>query len=386
MTGPRIKRLTRAPLALRLAHNARNPSFGIGVRALSLRYVDVVNIKIRDFSGRLPVELWRNVFKHACVDGGQTGCALSLVSRRIRKLSAGIRLQSVCVIDLDRLRSLLHILERLPEDERHVRFLFIARHQLQQGTHERRRPRRPESPRTRKEREESEKQQQDIVQNWRAIYLRVLALIAPHVEALAIHIPHELLNAASPTEIHFPVLRKLVIGSMDNAGQLSSLRMPLLRHLHVFGYATRHLVDGILGIQDLEHVRFSGLQAVETFTDSLSESPARPSQGSAAGQSAKLVVAPEIPYLGFCGNSYWDWHREHKRNRKSLWQHKDRSHFGSIVILEPTSSVYDLDLAIKDWRDVIENGGEGAWGTVGVLPAVSSRRLGFPNSSDSDSD
>jgi hypothetical protein len=355
------------------------------VRALSLRYVDVVNKEIRDFFGRLPVELWRDVFKYACVDGGRTGCALSLVSRRIRKLSAGIRLQSVCVIDLDRLTSLLHILERLPEDERHVRFLFIARHQLQQETHERRRWR-PESPRARQEREEFEKQQQDIVQNWRAIYLRVLAWIAPHVEALAIHIPHELLNAASPTEIHFPVLRNLVIGSMDDADQLSSLRMPLLRRLHVIGYATRSLVDGILGIQDLEHVRFSGRQAVETFTDSLSESPARPSQGSAAGQSAKLVVAPEIPHLGFCGNSYWDWHREHKRNRKSLWQHKDRSHFGSIIILEPTSSVYDLDLAIKDWRDVVENGGEGAWGTVGVLPAVSSRRLRFPDSPDSDSD
>jgi hypothetical protein len=340
----------------------------------SLRHVDFVDKMIRDISGRLPVELWRDVFKHACVDGGRTGCALSLVSRRIRNLSAGIRLQSVCVIDLDRLRSLLHILERLPEHDRRVRSLFIGA--AQQNSL----PIRviPIRCYVQYDLEGALKRQQDIVQNWRAVYPAVLALIAPHVEVLAIHIRHYgLLGTVPLTNIYYPVLRDLSIGDLTRAGQLSSV--PLLRRLHVLGSATSHFIDDIVGIQSLEHVRFSGSGAVHTFAASLSKSPA-PSPGrSAHDRSTKLVIENKRPsFGGRCGNARRGWLRTYTNAKESLMQHEARGRFASITILERSSeSGYDLDLAIKDWRDVVENGGEGAWGNVEVPPppAGSARRI-----------
>jgi hypothetical protein len=73
----------------------------------------------------LPTEIWHKIFALACVDGGATGCALSLVSRRFRELSAGTRLQSVAVSGLSDIRSLLGVLQELPEASRHVRVLYI---------------------------------------------------------------------------------------------------------------------------------------------------------------------------------------------------------------------------------------------------------------------
>jgi hypothetical protein len=337
----------------------------------SLCHVDVVDNKIRDISGRLPVELWRDVFKYACVDGGRTGCALSLVSRRIRKLSAGIRLQSICVIDMDRIRSLLHILERLPEHERRVRYLFIAAAPEQERS--------PIWCYHQHEREGVLKRRQDMAQDWRTFYPAFLALIAPHVEVLAIHIHRELLITVSLTNIPFPVLRDLSMGNIGNSEeqampQLSSV--PLLRRLHVLGYATRQLVDDIVGIQSLEHVRFSGGGAVENFASRLSKSPA-PSPGRSAGdRSTKLVIANKIPSFR-CGNARRGWLRTYNNAKESLMQHDARDRFASITILKPSSREYDLELAIKDWREVVEDGGEGAWGNVEVpsQPASSARRI-----------
>jgi hypothetical protein len=45
-------------------------------------------------------------------------------------------------------------------------------------------------------------------------------------------------------------------------------------------------------------------------------------------------------------------------------EHQNSGRFGTITILEPSGSGYNLDSAVKDWRDVVENGGEGAWGNV----------------------
>jgi hypothetical protein len=73
----------------------------------------------------LPTEIWHKIFTLTCVDGGATGCALSLVSRRFRELSAGTRLQSVAVSGLSDIRSLLGMLQELPEASRHVGILYI---------------------------------------------------------------------------------------------------------------------------------------------------------------------------------------------------------------------------------------------------------------------
>jgi hypothetical protein len=73
-----------------------------------------------------PIEIWQKIFRYACVDGGRTGCALSLVSRRMHDISANIHLQSVFVVGLKRLQHLECTLRQLPEERRAVQALFIA--------------------------------------------------------------------------------------------------------------------------------------------------------------------------------------------------------------------------------------------------------------------
>ncbi|KAH9889077.1 hypothetical protein C8Q73DRAFT_668221 [Cubamyces lactineus] len=46
----------------------------------------------------LPYELLEQIFRHACTDGGRTGCSLSLVSKRIRALSRSSRFHSVALL------------------------------------------------------------------------------------------------------------------------------------------------------------------------------------------------------------------------------------------------------------------------------------------------
>ncbi|KAI0647489.1 hypothetical protein C8Q79DRAFT_631077 [Trametes meyenii] len=46
---------------------------------------------------KLAVELLNQIFLHACTDGGQTGCALALVSKRIRTISRPARFHSIAL-------------------------------------------------------------------------------------------------------------------------------------------------------------------------------------------------------------------------------------------------------------------------------------------------
>ncbi|EKM49562.1 uncharacterized protein PHACADRAFT_188658 [Phanerochaete carnosa HHB-10118-sp] len=62
-----------------------------------------------------PPELVLNIASYACVDGGKTGCSLSLVSRYIRGATARARYQSVALFDPDGLLSFANLVT-----ERHV--------------------------------------------------------------------------------------------------------------------------------------------------------------------------------------------------------------------------------------------------------------------------
>jgi hypothetical protein len=266
-------------------------------------------------SERLPAELWYKIFQHACVDGGRTGCALSLVSRRLHILSSNTRFQSVFVIGLERLKLLLHTLERLPEHECRVRFLFIATshaeeaetRRLQMG---RSRVRRPRHAASLSSRVKDKKQQEDVMQEWRTVYLAVLALIAPHVEVLTIRIPRPLLNSVFPANVHFPILRDLTIGRVEENDQFPC--MPLLRRLHVFDHATKAMIHSAIDIQSLQHVRFSDYGAINNCAAALGAHHARTSHVSGLVRSTKLVITPDPPSLGN-GMRYFNWAEDHCR-------------------------------------------------------------------------
>ena len=47
---------------------------------------------------RLPIELLSSIATYACIDGGRTGCSLSLVSRYVRAATRRVRYQSVALL------------------------------------------------------------------------------------------------------------------------------------------------------------------------------------------------------------------------------------------------------------------------------------------------
>ncbi|KZP25829.1 hypothetical protein FIBSPDRAFT_682436, partial [Athelia psychrophila] len=46
---------------------------------------------------RTPVEVWQKIFAFSCVDGGRTGCSLSLVSKTFHDGSQRYRYHSVAL-------------------------------------------------------------------------------------------------------------------------------------------------------------------------------------------------------------------------------------------------------------------------------------------------
>jgi hypothetical protein len=73
----------------------------------------------------LPPELWSIICGFSCTDGGATGCALSLASRKFNEVTAAHRYHSVSLLGWGRVRSFLKEIKRLGGMIA-VRHLFIA--------------------------------------------------------------------------------------------------------------------------------------------------------------------------------------------------------------------------------------------------------------------
>ncbi|KAI0332342.1 hypothetical protein GY45DRAFT_495512 [Cubamyces sp. BRFM 1775] len=64
---------------------------------------------------RLPMEIWREVFTHACTDGGYTGMSLTLVCRFFYNASLPIRFRSLSFRSLHQIELFLHYARRYEE-------------------------------------------------------------------------------------------------------------------------------------------------------------------------------------------------------------------------------------------------------------------------------
>jgi hypothetical protein len=60
---------------------------------------------------RLPFELLDRIFKRACTDDGQTGCALSAVSHHIRDASGSMRYHSIALVGARQIRTFIQLLD-----------------------------------------------------------------------------------------------------------------------------------------------------------------------------------------------------------------------------------------------------------------------------------
>ena len=74
----------------------------------------------------LPAELWSYIFSFSCMDDGRTGCALQRVSKHFRELSKHFRLTSVCLYRSKDILRFEAVIDRLPLNERRVRYLHIT--------------------------------------------------------------------------------------------------------------------------------------------------------------------------------------------------------------------------------------------------------------------
>ncbi|TCD66157.1 hypothetical protein EIP91_001711 [Steccherinum ochraceum] len=83
----------------------------------------------------LPVELLLLIFSYACIDGGQTGCAINSVCQYLRTtcLKTGADLQSAAVHGIDRMDAFLEVLKRRDEGGQQVVSLLLRRDKKQEG-------------------------------------------------------------------------------------------------------------------------------------------------------------------------------------------------------------------------------------------------------------
>ena len=74
---------------------------------------------------RFPTEILLLIFRFACVDGGETGCSLALVSKHFREISRESRFQCVAAYE-DKFPQLAAILEQTAPEHRRVKHIFLA--------------------------------------------------------------------------------------------------------------------------------------------------------------------------------------------------------------------------------------------------------------------
>jgi hypothetical protein len=293
---------------------------------------------------QLPPEIWQKIFGQACVDGGPTGRSLALTSRRFRKLSASIRLQSVSVVGLRELVSFLDFLKRLEEPDRRVRSLFFGY--------------KPD----------------DVLERlWARPLRHVLAVLAPHLQTLAMHVSSS--AKAKLFSVPFPALRDLTCGLMWLT--LPPTTMPGLRRLHIVGpLAPRQLLTDLAPMRGLECLRLSGENVDEgryLYADALADvfGPAGSNKRPAGvfDDLRTLTIELEEPNPDWgdegppiCGNWMDGWVEDFESLETFV---NDRRGHGDrlpdIHMVPSRIEGYSLDVCAHDWRDMVEMSGDGPW-------------------------
>jgi hypothetical protein len=202
-----------------------------------------------------PNEIWNAIVKYACIDGGGTGCALSLVSRHIRAVSHLSRLQAVALKNLADMQSFICELERRAPEDRGVRFVyFIDDTPSDTGPYV--------DDNTGEDDDFSINHKRGIY--WQAAYTHFATLISPTVEVLTVE-ARQLDYVFPPSCLHFPRLRSLTTSgtSLFNEDYPVPL-LPALEHLHLISGIGHHSSSNLFGdilrqqMPELSHLRVAG--------------------------------------------------------------------------------------------------------------------------------
>lgn len=73
---------------------------------------------------QFPVEVWLEILRFACTDGGKTGCSLSLVSKYIHNISLEVRFQCVAA-HIDHISELATAIQKAAPGHRKIKHLYF---------------------------------------------------------------------------------------------------------------------------------------------------------------------------------------------------------------------------------------------------------------------
>lgn len=75
---------------------------------------------------KTPPEIWTHIFSYACLDSGQTGRSISLVSRSFSEMSAHVKLQSIALLGRQNIHNFVGVLRQISPHLRCVRYLYMS--------------------------------------------------------------------------------------------------------------------------------------------------------------------------------------------------------------------------------------------------------------------
>jgi hypothetical protein len=184
----------------------------------------------------------------------------------MRDVSNRTRLQSVSVCGLARMKSLLRLLEDVPEDGRRIRFLFIGIERLKAMERvaanfaarlqlvdlQRKRQRQRSSLAYALSYAFAGLHMTDDSDEVQIVYERILSLVAPYLEVLTNHLEYGVLPG-----LLLPRLHSL---TMTGYNLWETTPLPHLRHLHIIGQSyALGLPFWLAGAQELECLHLSGV-------------------------------------------------------------------------------------------------------------------------------
>lgn len=326
-----------------------------------------------------PTEVWQKIFTLACLDSGQTGRSLSLVSRYFHAISEPTKLQSISIEGTDHIVAFAAILDNTPAHLRHVRHFFVSTRDrdedeeplraMQQGVIDAMENHGAHSEEWIKSRQQlaqamaSRRSRQE--KREKAIFIslqRILRNIASKVETMSLFLPSgEDTNHIFSTT--FPLLEELTVYGRfprihDHA---AAVTLPNLRclHLHLIDWAMHMTVLPIFIANftpSVSHLRVSGMSGMPKDLRKLPTSIKR------------FIFEPASPTLG--------WLRDGKPGHLISCEDK------RITLLQEECAGPDIfslaSMAENNWETRM-NGGNGSWIEADVLlsgPSTNKRTAG----------
>lgn len=294
---------------------------------------------------RCPVELWATILEYACVDGGYTGCSLSLVSRGFHTIGQPSRYHSVAVTSPRRCIALAAALAAQPSAPL-IRHLFISFPWIADPTH----PGAQDALRT----------------------------AAPHVRVLVVHEPYVFNRVAEPAPA-FPALEALALPQLHSlVGRAGAGMFPALRRVRLDTvFHVRETCDKLATCAPrMTHLRvaFRGRDHdVHAFLRAVLDTPTGPtdrypsaSAGTVNTRARSALSTLQHVYLQLsarrscrkCVAGAGEHSCLHQELENTARMHNEQSVWKLWVLSEQQE--YSLDEARRDWEDLVV-GGDGPW-------------------------